>query len=161
MEPWDTNTLCLRFPTDALDPCSVPFRNSDNMLHSLNSLALQSCLWKLLCKAAYGLLKLNKLFPKQRIEEQIHICKDPKYRQCMTINNHTFHPIHYLLGHPLANRFHNESHHQITYHSHQNQKKERKNVSEHGWDKRAVGFYSAVQREDDALSLQVSPALIQ
>lgn len=79
----------------------------------------------------------------------------------MVINDRTFHPIHYLLGGPLANRFHNESHHQITLSFTPKSEKDWGNLSEHGWDERAVGFYSAVQRRDDALSLQVSPALIQ
>lgn len=44
----------------------------------LNHLAPQSCLWKLLCKAAYGWLELHKLVPKQRTQEQTCKLQRPK-----------------------------------------------------------------------------------
>lgn len=113
MEPWDTNTFCLHCPTNAVDPRSVLGSNS----HSTAQLKQP-----LLSPVS------NNYRAKQHRDDQNWInssqnkeCEstdanrqDPKYRQYTAINDPTFHPIHYLLGRPLANRFHNESHHQIT-----------------------------------------------
>lgn len=148
---------CLSLPTNALDHYSVLSRDSNSMLYSSYQALCSVMSLRTTVQNSTGIFKTALTLDKIKMQKQK--CKLHRAQIIMIvpfIQSTTCLGVHLLIGSITRAIIRSLNH------SHQNQEKKRKkNLSEHGWDEKAIGFYIAVQRREDALSLQVSPALIQ